>query len=103
MCIGWVHIHGLTVLGLPPGFETVRSKPCHHILNSVAGGTGELIVLSSGIAFETFIVLLIDRERRMQMLDESVRNVLYSLLGIGKVHSCSRTPDVLDMHLFFSH
>lgn len=57
-------VRELTVLGLPPGFEAVGSEGCHHILNGVAVGEGDLIVHPSGIAFKTFLLLLtMDRDR----------------------------------------
>lgn len=57
-------VRELTVLGLPPGFEAVGGEGCHHILNGVAVGGGELIVHPLGIAFKTFLLLLtMDRDQ----------------------------------------
>lgn len=89
--IALIVVWELTVLGLPPGFEAVGSEGCHHILNGVAVGGGQLIVHPSGIAFKTALLLLtMDRDRDADVIGACETYRVFWGLAEGKTHSCGQ-------------
>lgn len=52
----------LTVLRLPPGLEAVVGEGCDHVLDGVADVVVVIVVHPPGVAHETFLLLLRDRE-----------------------------------------
>ena len=53
----------LTILWLPPGFQAVGGKSCHHILDPVTGGVPHLLAVGlGGITDKTLLHILGGRE-----------------------------------------
>lgn len=83
----------LTILRLPPCYETVGSEGCDHVVDGVAVGMCDLIVEFSRVTLKTHFGLQVNREKPSGIrVKECVHQMFWSAPGtISLTHILTRS------------